>query len=84
MSDILKKILTAKKEQLAAEQRQTSIESLQQKTVGLPPCRDFYRTLTKANPRGINVIAEIKRASPSAGLIREDFDPVALAKTYKN
>jgi len=46
-------------------------------------CRNFYKAVTKPNRRGINVIAEVKKASPSAGLIREDFDPVEIALTYK-
>ena len=49
----------------------------------MPKCRNFYRALSRESSRGINVIAEIKRASPSAGLIREDFDPVELAKVYE-
>jgi len=46
-------------------------------------CRNFYKAVTKVNRRGINVIAEVKKASPSAGVIREDFDAVAIAQTYK-
>ncbi len=49
----------------------------------MPKCRNFYKAVTKPNSRGINVIAEIKKASPSAGVIRPDFDPVAIAQSYK-
>jgi len=49
----------------------------------MPRCRNFYRAVTKPNARGINVIAEVKKASPSAGIIRRDFDPVAIAQTYE-
>lgn len=49
----------------------------------MPRCRNFYKAVTKPNPRGLNVIAEVKKASPSAGLIREDFDPVAIARIYE-
>ncbi|MFC1783141.1 indole-3-glycerol phosphate synthase TrpC [Planctomycetota bacterium] len=83
MSDILYKILTAKKKQVAADQQMVPLDSLKNQIAQLPKCRNFYRTITKKNPRGVNVIAEIKRASPSAGLIRSDFDPVRLAQTYQ-
>jgi indole-3-glycerol phosphate synthase len=49
----------------------------------MPKCRNFNSAVTKKNPRGINVIAEVKKASPSAGLIRSDFDPVQIAKIYE-
>ena len=49
----------------------------------MPKCRNFYSAVTKHNRRGINVIAEVKKASPSAGVIRDDFDPVIIAKTYQ-
>jgi len=49
----------------------------------LPKCRNFYKAVTTPNRRGINVIAEVKKASPSAGLICEDFDPVAIARAYE-
>ena len=49
----------------------------------MPKCRNFYKAVTAPGPRGINVITEVKKASPSAGLIREDFDPVAIAQTYE-
>jgi len=84
MSDILQKILNHKKKELALSSQTVPLPELQQRVIGLPKCRNFYRALTKKNQRGINVIAEIKRASPSAGLIREDFDPVELAHTYNS
>ena len=49
----------------------------------MPKCRNFYKAVTAPSRRGINVIAEVKKASPSAGLIRKDFDPVAIAQTYQ-
>lgn len=64
-------------------QSQKSLEQLREQICSMPRCRNFYREVTKPNVRGINVIAEIKKASPSAGVIRYDFDPVAIAKTYQ-
>jgi indole-3-glycerol phosphate synthase len=49
----------------------------------LPPGRSFKQFITKVKPKGLNLIAEIKKASPSKGVLCKDFDPVALAKTYE-
>ncbi len=68
---------------MRSRQSQTSLDQLEEQVSGLPKCRNFYKAVTAPNPRGINVIAEVKKASPSAGLIREDFDPVAIAQTYE-
>ncbi len=62
---------------------QVSLDQLRGQIVDKPRCRNFYKAVTKRHPRGLNVIAEVKKASPSAGLIREDFDPVAIATTYE-
>ena len=59
------------------------MEELRAACAGIPKCRNFHKAVTKRNPRGINVIAEVKKASPSAGLIRPDFDPVAIAREYE-
>ena len=83
MSDVLDNILSSKKIFVAEAKEKVPIEKLKEKIENLSRCRNFYRAITKKNNRGINVIAEIKRASPSAGLIREDFDPQALAKIYQ-
>ena len=83
MANILDKIITDKKTEIAQRKPQTSIEQLKEQIRLLPKCRNFYKAVTKPNSRGLNVIAEVKKASPSAGLIRKDFDPVAIAQTYK-
>ena len=76
MGNILDQIIADKRIEVAHRKEQQPIELLQEKVQGLPKCRNFYSAVTKPNPRGLNVIAEVKKASPSAGLIRADFDPV--------
>jgi indole-3-glycerol phosphate synthase len=77
---ILDQILVKTREQIAADKRSVPAEQLERAVAGLPPCRDFHAAL--AAGEGVNVIAEVKRASPSAGLIRPDFDPVRIAQQY--
>lgn len=83
MANILDRIIADKKAEVELRKSQVSLEQLKEQVRSLPKCRNFYKAVTKPNNRGINVIAEVKKASPSAGLIREDFDPVAIARTYK-
>ena len=81
--DTLYKIIADKIAQVEYLKTQTSLEQLKEQVGSLPRCRNFYSAVTRQNKRGINVIAEVKKASPSAGVIREDFEPVAIAKTYE-
>ena len=83
MAISLPDILKVKQDEVNAARALVPLSALRDKITGLPPCRDFYRTIAAPAPRGINVIAEIKKASPSAGLIRPHFDPVALADEYR-
>lgn len=83
MGNILDKIIADKRLEVEDRRSQTSLEQLKERIRSLPRCRNFYKAVTKPNRRGINVIAEVKKASPSAGLIREDFDPVAIAQIYE-
>ncbi len=83
MANILDKIITDKRAEVRSRQSQRSLENLKEQTRSLPKCRNFYKAVTGPSSRGINVIAEVKKASPSTGVIREDFDPVAIAQTYK-
>jgi indole-3-glycerol phosphate synthase len=83
MKNILVQIVRDKVQEVQVRKEQVPIEFLRDKAEALPKCRNFYKAVTKINPRGINVIAEVKKASPSAGLIREDFDAVAIAQTYE-
>ncbi len=84
MANILNKIIADKKLEVGFRKSQTSLEQLKATVASMPKCRNFYKAVTKPNPRGLNVIAEVKKASPSAGLIRDDFDPVKIAQTYQN
>ncbi len=68
-------------EQLKA--RMPRLTDWEQSLRDVRPCRGFEHALTKGRKRNIGLIAEVKKASPSKGLIREDFEPVALARTYE-
>lgn len=81
--NILENILVVKREEVARSQQQVPLEQLQDRIAALPRCRNFYHAITKQPTKRVNVIAEIKKASPSAGLIREDFDVVDLARRYE-
>ena len=83
MASILDKIIADKRAEVSYRKSQAGLEQLKDRILGMPKCRNFYKAVTKPNSRGINVIAEIKKASPSAGVIRADFNPVAIAQTYK-
>ena len=82
MPNILDKIISDKRDEVRQRRSAVSLEVLKEQVADLPRCRNFYKAVTKPNERGLNVIAEVKKASPSAGLIRPDFDPVAIAQTY--
>jgi len=83
MANILNEIIANKRKELEQRKIQVPIEHLKEQIKNLPHCRNFHQEVTKSNLRGINVIAEVKKASPSAGLIRPDFDPVQIAKIYE-
>lgn len=83
MANILDEIIAYKRVEVEQQKTQVPVEQLKAGIHGMPKCRNFYQAVTRSNPRGINVIAEVKKASPSAGLIRPDFDPVSIAKTYE-
>jgi indole-3-glycerol phosphate synthase len=79
--NILEKIVWEKDREVAAARDRVSLEQLKQQVADLPPCRDFVAAL-RASCRKPAVIAEIKKASPSKGVIRADFDPEAIARGY--
>lgn len=84
MSDILNKILATKREEVAAGLNKTSLEAMRDLALSQPDCRDFIGNIVKkVDANKPAVIAEIKKASPSKGVIRENFDPAAIAKSYE-
>ncbi len=80
MTTILDHIVAAKRREIDAARSRVPEAELERRLVAAPPPRDFRAALDL--PGTVQFIAEIKRASPSAGLIRPNFDPVAIACTY--
>lgn len=81
MPNILKQIVAAKRTEIAAAKALVSPSELRGRLKDAPPVRDFFAALAAEGP--IKLIAEVKKASPSKGVICADFDPVAIARTYQ-
>ncbi|MET0249114.1 MAG: indole-3-glycerol phosphate synthase TrpC [Sphingobium sp.] len=82
MTNKLTEICETKRGEVAARKVATSITSLQAQAAAQTPPRGFRRALDAAAVSGFGLIAEVKKASPSKGLIRADFDPPAHARAY--
>jgi len=82
MATILERIRTYKLEEVAARKAARPFEAIAAAARAAPTPRPFARALAEACHRGYGLIAEIKKASPSKGLIREHFDPAELARAY--
>lgn len=91
---ILERIHQQKQLEVAQAHQRLDMDQLRAEALAQPPCRGFARAIRGAraadqprqpgrSPRNVSVIAEVKKASPSVGLIREDFDPVAIARSYE-
>lgn len=78
---ILQKIVATKQQEIAAARVRIAECELRAALADAPPARDFFAALAVSG--SIGLIAEVKKASPSAGVIRDDFDPVAIACTYE-
>jgi len=81
MTDILQRIVTDKRAEVAAAKAAVAPAEMTRRAADVVAPRDFFATMVRPSET-VRVIAEIKRASPSAGLIRPDFDPLAIARAY--
>jgi indole-3-glycerol phosphate synthase len=81
MISILDEIVASKRQEVGTRRKQRPLDELEAQARSAPPVRDFRAALEAPGP--IQLIAEVKKASPSAGVIRDDFDPVAIARIYQ-
>lgn len=85
MADVLSQIVQTKREEVAKASAIYSLRDLEQQIPGAPEPRGFERAIVSRVKQGQTaVIAEIKKASPSKGVIRENFDPVEIALSYES
>ncbi|MGC6517015.1 MAG: indole-3-glycerol phosphate synthase TrpC [Candidatus Puniceispirillaceae bacterium] len=84
MRDVLAEINAHKQTEITALKDRISLSELESQAKQADAPRGFAKALKKASESGYGLIAELKKASPSKGLIRADFDPVSLAKAYED
>ena len=84
MSTILDQIIQTKREEVAERSARVPVAELKSRLTSMEPPRNFFTAVTgkKSKFKPVNLIAEVKKASPSAGVIRADFDPVKIAQIY--
>jgi len=82
MVDILNRIVSRKHEEIADARRRMPLERLRELAANRKDRRPFYEILSRPGRHGANIIAEIKRASPSKGPLRIDLDPAVIARAY--
>ena len=83
MTDVLAKIIDGKRDEVAALRATTPLSELEAAARAADPVRGFAAALARDSKAGYGLIAELKKASPSKGLIRADFDPASLAQAYE-
>lgn len=84
MSDTLAEICTTTRAHVAGRKRRVSLGQLHERALAQTPPRGFHQALkARVAAGGVGLIAEVKKASPSKGLIRADFEPTAIARAYQ-
>jgi indole-3-glycerol phosphate synthase len=78
---VLDRIVASKRREIEERRAHTPEGELESRVAEAPPVRDFRAALERGP--GVQIIAEVKKASPSAGILRADFEPVAIARTYE-
>jgi indole-3-glycerol phosphate synthase len=81
---ILDRIVAKKKDEVTEAKKAVSEANLEQRARARTDIRSFSTSLAQPGPQGINIIAEVKRASPSKGVIRADLDPAEYASRYES
>ncbi|MEL6778779.1 MAG: indole-3-glycerol phosphate synthase TrpC [Cyanobacteria bacterium J06597_16] len=83
--NILEKIVWHKEVEVTREREQVTLQMLQRQVKNMPATKGFIAALrSQSEKQGPAIISEVKKASPSKGVIREDFDPVAIARSYES